>query len=384
MTPASAAAARVCMFSRLIQPGMGDLVQRNIFLSLIGRVYPNARLTWVLGAGITRVPFQHELVLQHSYADEIVICPDAEDEDPAAWQDFLDELPRRRFQVCVVDPSSAGLGVREARDAGISVRVAVPEGRPGDNLITHPMRLPRPVIAGSDLYDYAVALAQALSVTPLPRPAQTVPRLPVRPEEVPRPIQRPFVGVHPGGAKGWNRRWPLASYAELAARLVEQLGASLLILGAADEHEETARLHAAVIARRPDAAVHVSVGEPLNRVANLIDQLDLLIGNDSGPEHLAAALSTPTVVIYGPTGTESLWARIYSLHRGVNKRYPCQKRRNEPNEEIQQCEHGCPGFYESPDGPYPKCLTDIAVDEVWQAALSQLTARRPEGDRAPW
>jgi ADP-heptose:LPS heptosyltransferase len=155
------------------------------------------------------------------------------------------------------------------------------------------------------------------------------------------------------------------------------MAATLVLVGSDDEREETERLRDQILARQPGARVHLSIGEPLNRVANLIDRMDLLVGNDSAPAHLAAALSTPTVVIYGPTGTEGLWARIYPEHRGVNRHSPCQSLRHEPDEQVGQCEHACPCFYVAPEGPYPKCLTDITVDEVWQVVLAQI-------DRCGW
>lgn len=373
---------RVCLFSRLARPGLGDLVQRNIFLNLLRLAYPRARLTWVLGAGITAVPFQDELVRRHSCADEIMVCPDAEDTDAedadsGRWREFADELAGRHFQVCVVDPSTQGLGVRDAWLAAIPVRVAVPVAGPDNRFITHPMRLGRPVLGRHDLYDYAVALATALGVSPIPRPGQVVPRLPMRVRPLPAwASRRPLVGVHPGGAKGWNRRWPLDRFAEVAIRLAAEHDATLLLLGAPDEHDETDLLRAAVLREHPPARVHTSLGEPLNDVANLLAAMDLLLGNDSGPAHLAAALATRTVVIYGPSGTESLWTRIYPAHLGVNLNYPCQNLRHEPTEDIAQCEHGCPCYYQSPAGPYPRCLTDITVADVWQAVLSQLTVPR--------
>jgi ADP-heptose:LPS heptosyltransferase len=362
----------VCMFSRLIRPGMGDLVQRNIFLSMIKGVFPNAKLSWIVGGCVTQVPFQEELVRSHSYADEVVVCPDAEEPDEAAWRDFRVDLADRRFAACVVDPSSVDLGVQEAWDAGIGIRVALPIGVPSDRLITHPMRPARPVLGHADLYDYATALGQALGIDPMPRPAEVVPRLPFRPEQLPPPPRRPFVGLHPGGAKGWNRRWPMPYFADLAERLVAEADPALLIVGSPDEHDEASVLRARILERCPEAAVDLSVGEPLNRLANQLDRMDLLVGNDSGPAHLAAALSTPTVVIYGPTGTEPMWVRVYPMHRGVNKHSPCQQRRNEPNEQVGQCEHGCPCYYVSPDGPYPKCMLEIAPDEVWPAVAAQL------------
>lgn len=374
-------ARRVCLLSRLVLPGMGDLVQRNIYLHLLRRAYPDAVLSWVVADCVDRIPYQREAVRRHSYADEILVCPDAdhdsEEKHPQAWHQFRKDLASRGFEVCVVDPGSRRAGAADAHAAGITVRVAVPRGLPDDSLITHPIRLPRPVVGINDLYDYAAALASALG-TPAPRPTEAVPRLPLRPEPLPSWVdRRPLVGVHPAGAKGWHRRWPLARYAELCVRLARDAGATLLVLGSSDEADEAGTLQAAVLARYPAASIWLSLGEPLNRVANLIDRMDLLIGNDSAPAHLAAALATPTVVIYGPTGTEPLWTRVYPRHRGVNLRYPCQNLRHEPDEAIQQCEHGCPCHYTSPDGPYPKCLTDISVDDVWQASLAQLSRGRP-------
>ncbi|MGH3995074.1 MAG: glycosyltransferase family 9 protein, partial [Pseudonocardiaceae bacterium] len=346
------------------------LVQRNIFLRLLRDAFPRAEVTWIVSGHITGVPFLEELVRRHSYATEIVVCPDAEDDDQDRWRGFLRELPGRRFDVCVVDPRSFRLGVRDAYDAGIAARVAVPTGGPDDALITHPMRV---AVGGADLYDYTAALAAAVGHDLAVPPERVVPRLPLRPESLPAwTARRPLVGVHAGCSGGWNRRWPAAAFAELSARMAHDLGATLVVLGSAGEVADTARLRGEILDRCPHAEVHVWLGEPLNRVANLIDRMDLLVGNDSGPAHLAAALDTPTVVTYGPDGEEAMWARVYPLHRGVNKHYPCQNRANEDNEWDGQCPLGCPCDYVAYDGPYPKCLSDITVDDVWKSVLAQL------------
>ena len=406
MTAPGGAVTRVCVFSRILQPGMGDLVQRNVLFGLLRTAYPQARLTWVLGRHVAGVRATDELVRRHSLADDVLLCPDAEEDDPAAWARFMDELRERRFQVCVVDPASGGLGVREAAEAGIEVRVAVPgpwhdvrlapregAGRPrsrvvrlagpalallrmvpmlwrqcrgsDDELITHRMQ---PAGDSPDVYDYAVALAAALGVA-APPPERVVPRMPVVPEELPAwTRRRPLVGIAPGGAAGWNRRWPLAGFTGLAARLVAELDATVLVIGSAGEAGEAALLRDEVLRRRPEARVYASTGEPLNRVANLIDRLDLLVCNDSGPAHLAAALHTPTVVVYGPTGDEE-WARSYPLHHAVNHRPPCQNRWSEYLGRDVQCAAGCRRAYGGPDGLYPACLAAVTVDEVWLAVL---------------
>ncbi|SHF86118.1 glycosyltransferase family 9 protein [Streptoalloteichus hindustanus] len=371
---------RIAVFARLRGPGLGDLVQRNILLSLLRRAHPLAEVSVVAGSEL--VDRFSELLTGHSYATDVLRCPAVGDTDPGRWREFRRVLAERGFQMCVVDPDSRDLDAREARAAGIPVRVALPTGGPGDTAITHPIRLPPSLRGRPDLYDYARGAAAALGL-PAPRSGEVVPVLPKRPEWTPElDAPAPRIAVHPGGARLWNRRWPLRHFARLCVRLVDELDASLYLLGAEQERAELAVLSRDVLAQRPDARVHVAVGESLNRTANLLAGVELLVGNDSAPAHLAAALRTPTVVLYGPTGTEFLWARVYPRHRGVSLRYPCQDIRHAAEDvATRRCEHACPVAYESPEGPYPRCLTDLPVDEVWRAVTRQLpaTSARPNG-----
>jgi ADP-heptose:LPS heptosyltransferase len=108
----------------------------------------------------------------------------------------------------------------------------------------------------------------------------------------------------------------------------------------------------------------------------------VLVGNDSALGHIAAALRTPTVVLYGPGMTEFMWTRVYLRHDGINRHYECQTIRNlprGPGVTTMPCRYSCHYPYASAAGPYPRCLTDIPVDTVYQAVLRQLT----RGRRAP-
>jgi ADP-heptose:LPS heptosyltransferase len=374
----SEAVTKVCLFSRVPRPGAGDLIQRNIFLRLLREAFPHATVTWVVGRNVTSLPFQDELVRRHSYADDVLQCPDPEVDDPDGWQSFVAELDERRFEVCVVDPRSFRLGVADAARAGIAVRVALPTGGDDDALITHPMRPRWDPDRTPDLYDYATALATTVGVPLDAPPTQIVPRPPMRPEELPAwARQRPLVGIHPACSKGWHRRWPLNSFTQVVARLTGQLNATVVIVGAADEAEEASRIVREVLRDNPHARLHVLLGAGANTLLNLIDRLDLLVGNDSGPAHLAAAVATPTVVIYGPDDEELMWKRVYAVHRGVNKHYPCQLRDNEPNRWDGQCALGCPCDYVAAEGPYPRCLADITVDDVWPEVTAQLDLISP-------
>lgn len=364
---------RIAVFARLRGPGLGDLVQRNILLSLLRRAHPGAEVVLVVGTGLA--DRFADLLTGHTYATGVLRCPDPDDEDPARWREFGHALRHQRFDLCVVDPDSRGLGAGHAADAGIGERMALPTGGPDDAAITRPLQLPPPVMGRPDLYDYAYAVATAVGLDPVPRPGEVVPELPLTPEHLPELCEvSPRIAVHPGGARHWNRRWPLASYGELCARMTEELGASLYLVGAEDERPELEWLRDRV----PHPTAHVVAGASLNRTANLLAGVDLVVGNDSAPAHLAAALRTPTVVIYGPTGTEFLWARVYPHHRGVSLRYRCQGMVHAAEDVgSRRCAFECPVTYVSAEGPYPRCLADLSTDAVWRAVISQLPAHRP-------
>src|SRR5690606_31490844 len=98
-----------------------------------------------------------------------------------------------------------------------------------------------------------------------------------------------LVAIHPG-ASDPRRRWP----AERFAKVADGLGRPVVVTGTRDERDVVDRVVAAM--RRPARAVvdELSVGG----LAALYAACDLVIANDTGPRHLAAAVGTPTVGIY--------------------------------------------------------------------------------------
>jgi lipopolysaccharide heptosyltransferase III len=107
---------------------------------------------------------------------------------------------------------------------------------------------------------------------------------------------RPLVGLQmtsfPTKA---HRDWPAASFAELAARIATaHPGAGFVVLGDRD-----ARAVAEVPSRRLPGKVHVAAGSlDLRESAALIGELDLYVGVDTGPTHIAGALEVPMIGIY--------------------------------------------------------------------------------------
>lgn len=349
---------RVGVLARLWEPGLGDLVQRNIFHRLIRRAFPDAAITHVLPR--TTVERFGEFLTLHSLATEVLRCPDYGEDDASAWAAFEEQATQ--FDLCIVDPDSHGLGGTQAASYGIAHRIGFALGHTGPQGLTTTIRIPRPLFGAPDLFDFATGLAGALGVPP-PGHTDTVPPFPHTPEPL-HDLVRPAIVFHPGGAPHWNRRWPLARYVELGERLAGSVG-TIAWVGSAAEAGELESVGRYVVA-----------GTDLNHLANLLAQADLLVGSDSAPAHIAAALGTPTIVLYGPTATEFMWARVYPRHEGINRRYRCQQVRNlqrgGTGPSVMPCEHQCSYPYAGPDGPYPKCLTDITVDEVYHAVRRRI------------
>jgi len=105
----------------------------------------------------------------------------------------------------------------------------------------------------------------------------------------------PFVAMAPGSV--WaTKRWPY--YAELAARLAPQ--ARIAVVGSADDTELARAIDAATGGRAIDATGQLT----LLASAELIGRASVLITNDSAPLHLASAMGTPTIAVFGPTVPE--------------------------------------------------------------------------------
>jgi ADP-heptose:LPS heptosyltransferase len=104
-----------------------------------------------------------------------------------------------------------------------------------------------------------------------------------------------IVCLNPGG--GWyTKRWGLQRFAELGDRLIDQLGVAILLAwGPGEErdvHDVASRMKHPVVIPPPTS---------LLELAALLRRCALMITNDSGPMHLATAVGTPVIGIYGPT-----------------------------------------------------------------------------------
>lgn len=116
---------------------------------------------------------------------------------------------------------------------------------------------------------------------------------------------RPIVALAPG-AVGPGKRWPTARFAELARRLADR-GVSVWVLGSPGETPL-----AQEIATVAGPRVRDLTGPDLRNAIIALKAADAAVSNDSGLMHIAAALGTPTVALFGPTDPR-LWGPLNPL-----------------------------------------------------------------------
>ena len=166
-------------------------------------------------------------------------------------------------------------------------------------------------------------------------------------------VTRPVVGFAPGAAFGPAKCWPAARYARVADELTQRYDVQcLLFTGPGEEETREAVMREASIAR----FIPFHHGKPtIARLKAAISQVDLFIGNDSGPRHIAIAFKKPVVCIMGPTSpryTDSPWEIGQVLRVDVDCG-PCQK-------PVCATDH--------------RCMTRITPEMVVDAASSYLQA----------
>ncbi len=173
-----------------------------------------------------------------------------------------------------------------------------------------------------------------------------------------------IVGVNPGSTYGSAKRWLPERYAETALTVCRQIEqqrkrpVSVVILGAKGEEE----LGHSVADRLTVRSAVLSGRTNIRELMAATKRCTLLLTNDTGPMHLAAAFAVPVVAVFGPTDwkTTSPYGQESSIVRQPADCAPCLLRE-------------CPIDH--------RCMTGVTVEMVTQAAVKQLQADKPAGSK---
>ena len=166
-----------------------------------------------------------------------------------------------------------------------------------------------------------------------------------------------LIGIFPGGGKNprdtvYQKHWGVENFAVIINTLYAKYKAKPIIFGAEDDKGITAKLSKLSKINPINTCGKVN----LRQLAALIKKCSLLITNDSAPLHIAIAVNTPTISIFGPTKARALVEKN-ERHIAIQSSYPCS-----------------PCYWNSkfPGCDNPKCMEAIGCDEVLNAVEQQL------------
>ncbi|OGP59574.1 MAG: lipopolysaccharide heptosyltransferase II [Deltaproteobacteria bacterium RBG_13_61_14] len=115
------------------------------------------------------------------------------------------------------------------------------------------------------------------------------------------PWPRPRIGLAPGATR-FTKRWPAESFAAVGADLAERFSGSVVVVGGPEDRETAQEILNRMSPQRPKLDLTGRLTLP--QAVAVIQDLDLLISNDTGLMHVATAVQTPVVAVFGPTTRE--------------------------------------------------------------------------------
>jgi heptosyltransferase-2 len=163
---------------------------------------------------------------------------------------------------------------------------------------------------------------------------------------------RPAVALAPG-AVGPSKRWPASAYAALTRRLIAE-GLNVWVIGGPEEKALAGEIIAGTTA-------HDLTGNDLRNAILALATAALAVSNDSGLLHVAAALGTPTVGIFGPTSPWH-WAPLNPLAATIETASKL---------DCQPCHKPVCRFV------HHRCMRDIPPEQVFAAVRQVLTPLVP-------
>lgn len=281
---------------------LGDVVLSTPSLRALRRQLPQAHLCLVVGRSA------YETVARCPYLNDLIVYdPRRKDRGVRGTLALIRRIRGGHFDLSI-DLQNSRKTHLWAWLAGIPIRVGY--RRKAGWLLNRGVRLPRVVLAPIAHQQYLLrnALApdlvwtpdgfrsdgEALEVWPSPLDEQTVARL-LQPAL--GSGSRQVVGMHPGGSARWQtKRWDLNRWARVCEALASH-NVQVVVVGGPEE-----RALGELLCRMTSAPVlNLSGRTNLMELACLIRRCDVFMAHDSSSLHLAAAMGTPTVALFGPT-----------------------------------------------------------------------------------
>ncbi len=135
--------------------------------------------------------------------------------------------------------------------------------------------------------------------------------------------ERPMLVVHPGCSMA-ARTYPWQMYVQVIDLLVEQLDAFVIVTGVEDERALVSRVVEGVQLSARASVLPLAGVLPFPQFCALLQQVDVVITNNTGPMHVAAAVKTPVVALFALTNPPEQWHPWQVAQRVLNHDVPCR------------------------------------------------------------
>jgi lipopolysaccharide heptosyltransferase I len=301
---------------------LGDIVHALPTVNQIRLRYPNAHIAWLVN------PEFRSLLINNPVIDQVIEFPRRQ---PLALPGLIRFLRHERFDT-VLDLQGLLRSGLLARATGARRRIGLSDSREGARLF-HNEIVSVPSCHAVDRYLLA---ARHLDC-------------PDGPVTFPMPLASPtrhegWIAINPS-ARWETKLWGDDRFAELIRRLPAD---RIVLTGSAADRARLDRL--------APGCRNLAGKTSLPELADLYAQCAVVVTNDTGPMHIAAAVGTPVVAIFGPTDP-SLTGPYGPNHTILRAGLPCSPCLS------RQCQHN----------PHMECMTAITVDQVLAALQKYLT-----------
>lgn len=194
-----------------------------------------------------------------------------------------------------------------------------------DRRVLHKKAFPRMV----ERYTALAYEQHFYSADELPQPL-LMPKLQVKQQDIEQvyhkfnlEYSRPLISFCPGAEFGPAKRWPHYHYASLAQELLDD-GYNVVLLGSTNDHKIASDIVFALSPAQRNHCINLAGKTSLDEAVSLIAASCVVVTNDSGLMHVAAALNIPLIALYGPTSPEftpplSPKAKVIRLAEGYSK-----------------------------------------------------------------
>lgn len=321
---------------------VGDVIMSTPVLRALREHVPQAHIT-----GIMR-PGQSDVLAGNPWLDAMITC---DMKGSGGIVRLARAIKSTQPESCLLLPNSFRAGLA-ARLSGTSIRIGYKRESRGW-LLTHPIDVEKSSSPVPTIDYYAHLACVAFGIGRIDRNMELF----VTADEekaadhILKDVSGPFALLNPGGNK-LPKRWPPDRFAKVADALFEKHDLRIVLSGAPSEANV---LRAVMESANPDSAIINAVerGVTLGALKPIILRARLMITNDTGPRHMAAALGTPLVSLFG--STDHRWTTL-----------------NCPTERILLAEPFLPEHLIADNHPQSCHIERIQVEDVIAAAENLL------------